>query len=54
MTDEVLDRHGLSEPSRQAFLGRFDTRQLVDFVLTVGHYQQVCNFLNAFGIPVES
>ncbi|HEX7075517.1 MAG TPA: carboxymuconolactone decarboxylase family protein [Hyphomicrobiaceae bacterium] len=54
MTDEVLDRHGLTEPSRKAFLERFDAKQLVDFVLTIGHYQQVCNFLNTFGIAVES
>lgn len=53
-TDEILDRHGLTEPTRDAFLERFNATQLVDFVLTVGHYQQVCNFLNTFGVPIET
>lgn len=52
-TDEVVDFHGLREPTRAAFLDCFSITQLVDFVLTIGHYQQVCNFLNTFGVPIE-
>lgn len=53
LTDELLDAHGLSEPARDRFLARFSANQLADFVLTAGHYQQVCLFLNTFGVEIE-
>jgi alkylhydroperoxidase family enzyme len=53
LTDELLDDHGLSDGSRTKALARFSTNQLADFVLLVGHYQQVCIFLNTFGVPIE-
>lgn len=53
-TDELLDRHGLSAQSRDEALARMSTNQLADLVLTVGFYQQVCNFLNTFGVPIEA
>ncbi|MBL8554680.1 MAG: carboxymuconolactone decarboxylase family protein [Phenylobacterium sp.] len=54
LTDEMLDAHGLSSESRVRALARFDPNGLADLVLTVGHYQQVCNFLNVFGVPIEA
>lgn len=53
LTDELLDDHGLSESGRTDALARFSLNQLADFVLLVGHYQQVCLFLNTFGVPIE-
>jgi len=53
LTDELLDTHTLSEATRTRALDRFDKTMLADLVLTIGHYQQVCNFLNVFDVPVE-
>lgn len=53
LTDELLDEHGLSDASRARALARFSLTQLADLVLTVGHYQQVCIFLNTFAVPIE-
>ena len=53
MTDELLDEHGLSQTSRDEALRRFSNNELADLILTIGHYQQVCIFLNTFGVPVE-
>lgn len=53
LTDELLDRHGLSGPARAKALGRLGADQLADLVLTVGYYQMVCNFLNTFAVPIE-
>jgi len=54
LTDELLDRHGLSAAARDQALTLLTANQLADLVLTVGFYQMVCNFLNTFGVPVES
>jgi alkylhydroperoxidase family enzyme len=53
LTDELLDDHGLSNDGRTSGLARLTVNQLADFVLLVGHYQQVCIFLNTFGVPIE-
>lgn len=53
LTDELLDDHRLGDAGRRRALERFSLEQLADLVLTVGHYQQVCNFLNTFGVPIE-
>lgn len=54
LTDELLDQHGLSASSRERALAILSVTQLSDFVMTVGFYQMVCNFLTTFGVPVES
>lgn len=54
LTDELLDRFGLSQASRDRALQTFSVQQLADLILTVGHYQQVCLFLNTFGVPIET
>lgn len=54
LTDELLDRHGLSVESRDRALSLLNANQLADLVLTVGFYQLVCNFLNTFGVPIEN
>ncbi|MGH6998081.1 MAG: hypothetical protein ACREEO_07790, partial [Phenylobacterium sp.] len=53
LTDALLETHTLQEAQRRAAVVRLGYTQLADLVLTVGHYQQVCNFLNVFGVPVE-
>lgn len=53
VTNELLDTHRLSQASRNALCERFSYNQLADFVLVISHYQQVCNFLNTFGVPIE-
>lgn len=54
LTDELLERHGLSAAAREQGLTILTANQLADLVLTVGFYQMVCNFLNTFGVPIES
>lgn len=53
LTDALLDRHTLSDEERAAALTVLDVDQLAAFVLTVGFYQLVSNFLNAFGVTIE-
>ena len=54
LTDALLETHTLQEEQRRVAVERLGCTQLADLVLTVGHYQQVCNFLNVFGVPVEA
>ncbi|MFE6925577.1 carboxymuconolactone decarboxylase family protein [Nocardia sp. NPDC057663] len=49
-TDQILDEHTLRESTRAEALELFSVTQLADFVLTIGFYQLVCNFLNTFGV----
>lgn len=53
LADEVLDTHSLTATSRDRALAFLTVTQLEDFVLLVGYYQMVCNFLNVFGIEIE-
>lgn len=53
-TDELLETHSLSATSRERALALLTANQLADFVLTVGFYQMVCNFLNTFGVQIEA
>jgi len=49
-TDRLLQDHVLGEADRTEALEVFSVTQLADFVLTVGFYQLVCNFLNTFEV----
>jgi hypothetical protein len=49
----LLDNHTLSDDQRAEALTLLRVNQLADFVLTVGFYQLVCNFLNTFGVTPE-
>jgi alkylhydroperoxidase family enzyme len=53
LTDELLDTHRLAPASREAALARFGVTGLADLAHTIGHYQQVCGFLNVFAVPIE-
>jgi len=53
LTDAIVERHTLSDTEREAALAFLSANQLADFVLTVGFYQMVCNFLNVFGVEIE-
>jgi len=53
LTDLLLDTHTLSDDQRAEALKTLTVNQLADFILTVGFYQLVCNFLNAFGVTPE-
>jgi alkylhydroperoxidase family enzyme len=53
LTDLLLDNHTLSDDQRAEAFTLLSVNQLADFVLTVGFYQLVCNFLNTFGVTPE-
>jgi 4-carboxymuconolactone decarboxylase len=52
-TDRLLDDHTLDGADRETALTMLTVTQLADLVLTVGFYQLVCNFLNAFEVTTE-
>ncbi|MGB9303683.1 MAG: hypothetical protein WCB92_08400 [Mycobacterium sp.] len=52
-TDRLLDDHTLSGSDRDDALKSLTVTQLADLVMTVGFYQLVCNFLNAFEVTTE-
>ncbi|MFJ9744057.1 carboxymuconolactone decarboxylase family protein [Streptomyces sp. NPDC101166] len=52
-TDKLLQEHTLDAATRAEALEILTVTELADFVLTVGFYQLVCNFLNAFDITTE-
>jgi 4-carboxymuconolactone decarboxylase len=52
-TDELLDTYELSDPTWAALGERFDTRQRMDFVFTIGCYVTVSMALKTFGVELE-
>jgi 4-carboxymuconolactone decarboxylase len=53
-TDRLLAQHTLDEAAREELLAFLTVNQLADLVITVGFYQLICDFLNAFEVKVES
>jgi 4-carboxymuconolactone decarboxylase len=51
--DELLDKFELSDATWSALGERFDDRQRMDFVFTVGCYITVAMALNTFGVELE-
>jgi 4-carboxymuconolactone decarboxylase len=51
--DELLDKFELSDATWSALSERFDERQRMDFVFTVGCYITVAMALNTFGVELE-
>ena len=52
-TDELLDKYELSDATWSALGERFDQRQRMDFVFTVGCYVTVSMALKTFGVELE-
>ena len=52
-TDELLEKYELSDATWAALGERFDTRQRMDFVFTVGCYVTVSMALKTFGVELE-
>ncbi len=51
--DELFDKFELSDATWEALSERFDERQRMDFVFTVGCYITVSMALNTFGVELE-
>ena len=51
--DELLDKYELSDATWSALGERFDDRQRMDYVFTVGCYITVAMALNTFGVELE-
>ena len=51
--DELLDKYELSDATWAALGERFDERQRMDFVFTVGCYVTVSMALKTFGVELE-
>src|ERR1700739_2718506 len=51
--DELFDKSELSDATWSALSERFDGRQRMDFVFTVGCYSALAMALNTFGVELE-
>jgi AhpD family alkylhydroperoxidase len=51
--DELFDKSELSDATWSALSERFDERQRMDFVFTVGCYTALAMALNTFGVELE-
>jgi len=51
--DELFDKFELSDATWSALSERFDERQRMDFIFTVGCYNALAMALNTFGVEVE-
>ena len=51
--DELFDRSELSDATWSALSERFDERQRMDYVFTVGCYSALAMAFNTFGVEVE-
>lgn len=54
LTDALITRHQLAAAEVTEALTMMDKNGLADFVLTVGFYQAVSNFLNTFQVEIET
>jgi len=54
LTDALVERHTLTPVERAEAQERLDANGFADFVLTVGFYEAVSNFLNVFEVEVEA
>jgi 4-carboxymuconolactone decarboxylase len=48
--DELIDRTQISDETWAALSKEFDTKQLMDFVFTIGNYHMLAMALNTFGV----
>ena len=53
ITEQLIDSHTLDDEARSNALSVLTVTQLADLVITVGFYQLVSNFLNAFQVMPE-
>ena len=53
LTDALVERHTLNADERAEGLKILDANGFADFVMTVGFYQLVSNFLNVFEVEIE-
>ena len=53
LTDALVACHTLEAAERETALGLMGANGFADFVLTVGFYQLVSNFLNVFEVEIE-
>jgi alkylhydroperoxidase family enzyme len=51
--DELHDDACLSDPTWRALAARYDDRQLLDLIFTVGQYTLVSMALNSLGVPLD-
>lgn len=53
LTDAIVTNHTLTDAEREEATALMNPNQFADFVMTVGYYQMVSNFLNVFQVGLE-
>lgn len=53
LTDAIVLNHTLNDTERAEGMALMNPNQFADFVMTVGYYQMVSNFLNIFVVEIE-
>lgn len=53
LTDAIVLNHSLTDAERAEASALMNANQFADFVMTVGYYQMVSNFLNVFKVEIE-
>lgn len=51
--DELVDDHRVGDATWQTLRTRFDDRQMMDALFTVGQYAMLAGALNSFGVPLD-
>lgn len=51
--DELLDEHELSDTTWQELASRYDTRQILDAIFTVGNYAMLAGVMNTLGVQLD-
>lgn len=51
--DDLMDRHCLSDKTWNGLLAHYDKRQMMDLVMSIGHYVMTSWAISSFGVPIE-
>lgn len=52
--DELIDDHRIGDATWTTLWGRYDDRQMMDAIFTVGQYAMLAGALNSFGVPLDA
>ncbi|WP_226631896.1 carboxymuconolactone decarboxylase family protein [Novosphingobium profundi] len=51
--DDLMERHSVSDATWEGLARHYDRRQMMDLVMSIGHYVMTSWALSSFGVPIE-